>query len=122
MQIPLIIRKDLVKKAIRLPRLRPVWYRNGFPKTVELQTATADRVHDGRVVDNLEGDPLFLGPQHQICVRRRAEGVAHDKEGDVFILRVVEDIVCALLHQITVGNEQTATIELFLDKRTVLVT
>lgn len=62
MQIPLKIPQNLLEKTVRPPTIRPIRYWNRFPETVQLQTTTADSVHNGRIMDNLKGNLFLFGP------------------------------------------------------------
>ena len=77
---PCILR-DAIVKAIRLPRLREKDARNGLAEVVQLQSARADGVHDGCVVDDAGGDFFLPGSEDHVCMRRgsgtSSESTAH---------------------------------------------
>lgn len=63
---------------------------------------------------HLEFDVLLLGPNDQVRVRGRPERIAHNQQGNVNIFCIVQDVVGALFDQFAVGDDQLATIKLFL--------
>lgn len=64
---------------------------DGLAKVVQLQATGTDGVHDGGVVDGLDGDVELLGADDEIGVGGGAKGIADDEEGDVDVLGVVQD-------------------------------
>ncbi len=120
---------DLVVEAVGPPRVLEEGDRDGLPKTIQLEAATRDRVHDRSVVDDLEADPPLLCAQHQVRVgcctvscrwsvfpgtekeqkdsrdRKRSKepkDIANNKEGDLVIDGLVEDRFDTLLDHVTV--------------------
>lgn len=114
MQIPLKISHNLLEKTLRPPSIHPIRYRDGLPKTVQLQPATADRIHNGRIVDHLKGNLFLSRPQNEIGVRCCTERIADDQQCHVISCSVVQDVIGELFDEIAVGYEELFAIELLL--------
>ena len=65
---------------------------DGLAEPVELQAAGAARVHDARVVDDLDGHAQTQRPQVQVRVRRRAEWVPDHKERHILAARFLNHL------------------------------
>ena len=77
------IRHDLLKEAVGLPRLGPKGNRNRLAEIIELQTATADGVHDGSVVHDPGLNPLLTCADEEIGVGGGSEWISHDLENRI---------------------------------------
>ena len=62
-------------------------------------------------MDDAVGDSGGDAAQRQVGMRRRAERIADDEEGDVRLLGAREDLLSALLHQIPIGKDHIAPVE-----------
>lgn len=96
---------NFVVEAVRLPGVRPVRNRNGLTEPVQLQTATTDGVHDGRIVHHLKSDALLLGPDDEVRVRCGAERITHHQQSNVHVICSGQNLVGTLLNEIAIGQQ-----------------
>lgn len=68
---------DFIIKTIRLPGVAPIWNGYCLSETVQLQAATANRIHDGRIVHDLEFDVLLFSSDDEISVCCSTKRIAH---------------------------------------------
>jgi hypothetical protein len=95
-----------VVEAVRPPRVGEEDERDCLAKVVQLQTASADRVHDGCIVYDARRDTESASAEEDVGVRRRAEGIADDEEGNVLGVRVSQDLVTLGLDRVTVREDE----------------
>ena len=105
---------DAIVEAVWPPSVGEEDERDGLAKVVQLQTARADRVHDGRVVYDTRRDAERTGAEEDIGVRCRAERVADDEESDVPSVRIFQDRAAFCLDHFAVRDDQWLSIKLFL--------
>lgn len=103
-----------VVEAVRPPRVGEEDERDGLAEVVQLQTARADRVHDGRVMYDARRDAERTGAEEDVGVRRRAKGVADDEEGDVPSVRISQDLVTLRLDHVSISEDERFAVQLFL--------
>ena len=59
---------NLVKEAVRFPRLMPEWNGDRLSKVVQLQSTAANGIHDGSIVDHCVLDTQLNSTENQISV------------------------------------------------------
>mmetsp|Transcript_1396 Transcript_1396/g.5298 ORF Transcript_1396/g.5298 Transcript_1396/m.5298 type:complete len:259 (-) Transcript_1396:50-826(-) len=102
---------DPVVERVRPPRPGEEADGHRLTEPVQLQAAPGDGVHDGRVVDVLHLAPQTLGPEYQVGVRRGGESITDDQEGHVYLERLVEHAVDALLDELPVRDDNLAAVQ-----------
>jgi hypothetical protein len=95
-----------VVEAVRPPRVGEEDERDCLAKVVQLQTACADRVHDGCIVYDARWNAESASAEEDVGVRRRAEGIADDEEGNVLGVRVSQDFVTLGLDHVTIRGDE----------------
>jgi len=95
-----------VVEAIWTPRVGEKDERYGLAEVVQLQTARADRVHDGRIVYDARRDAECPRAEEDVGVRGRAEGVTDDEEGDVLSECISQDLVAFRLDHVAVREDE----------------
>ena len=65
---------NLIKEAVRFPRLVPEWNGDCLSKVVQLQSTAAYGVHDGCIVDDSVLDTQLNGTKNQISVSGSTAG------------------------------------------------
>ena len=68
MEIVLVVLNNSIIKTIRSPSLSVVRNGDGLTETVQLETGAADGIHDGSVVDDLNGNLALLGTNDKISM------------------------------------------------------
>ena len=104
-----------IVEAVWAPRVGEEDERDGLAEVVQLQTARADRVHDGRVVYDARRDAERPGAEEDVGVRRRAKRVPDDKESDVLIVGVSQDLVAFRFDHVTISKDEGLAVKLFLN-------
>ena len=68
MEIVLVVLNNSIIKTIRSPSLSVERNGDGLTETVQLETGAADGIHDGSVVDDLNGNLALLGTNDKISM------------------------------------------------------
>lgn len=103
-----------VVEAVRPPRVGEEDERDGLAEVVQLQTARANRVHDGRVVYDPRRNAERAGAEEDVGVCRRAKGVANHEESNILIVGISQDLVALRLDHVAVRKEERLAVQLFL--------
>lgn len=108
-----------IVEAVWAPRIGEEDERDRLAEVVQLQTARADRVHDGRVVYDARWDAKRPGAEEDVGVRRRAKRVSDDKESNILIMGVSQDLVTFRLNHITIRGDDGLAVKVFLNGRDI---
>ena len=103
-----------IVEAVRSPRIGEEDEGDGLAEVVQLQTARANCVHDGRVVYDAGRDAERACTEEDVRMRRRTEGIADDEESDILSVRISQDLVALRLDHVTVREDKRLPIKLFL--------
>ena len=108
-----------IVEAIWAPRVGEEDERDGLAEVVQLETARADRVHDGRVVDDARRYAERSRSEEDVGVRRRAKGVPDNKESNILIVGVSQDLVAFRLDHVTISGDDGLAVKRFLNGRDI---
>ena len=88
-----VVSKNFVVKTVAVPpRLGEENDGDGLTETVELKPAGSASIHDAGVVHHLDLHAQFQGPEVEVAVRGRAEGIPDHEEGDVLVSGIFDDL------------------------------
>jgi hypothetical protein len=79
---------------------------DGLTEVVQLQTASANGVHDRRVVYDTGRDAERARPEEDVRVRCRAKRVSDDEESNILSVRFSQDLVTSCLDHVAVCEDE----------------
>jgi hypothetical protein len=111
-QADVLVLLDLVVETVGAPGGGEEADADRATKVVELQPASAGRIHDRCVVHDAEGNALFDTARDQVRVGRCAKGISHDEERNVCVARrLQQQPLRILLHQLAVRDQNLPAVK-----------
>ena len=89
-------------KTVRSPFFCKKRDGNNLTESVDLESTAAHSVYDGSVMDDFDFDALLNTPQVKIGVGSGAERIADNQEADVSCLSLLDHLLTARLHELTI--------------------